>query len=195
MRFMRKTAGYSLLDHHRNVDILKELKIDSIVHYLQQYRLQWQTDVKRRIALDGPGRFCRIVNDELRDADIVRLEWPACSPDMNPIQQAWSRSKQAVFGRPDGPRNRRDLCRIGIEEWDNLDQQWLNELKDGKMSPGSSTESYPAFAHIGLRKTPEKKPHSSNLPQPGFEPGPPGFAARRADRYSTDMDCVCMNYT
>ncbi|KAJ4445812.1 hypothetical protein ANN_12497 [Periplaneta americana] len=52
------------------------------------------------------------------------------------------------------------------------------------MSPGSSTESYPAFARIGLRKTPEK-PQPGNLPRPGFEPGPPGFAARRADRYST----------
>ncbi|KAJ4449277.1 hypothetical protein ANN_00675 [Periplaneta americana] len=37
------------------------------------------------------------------------------------------------------------------------------------MSPGSCTESYLAFAHIGLREN----------------PGPPGFAARRADRYST----------
>ncbi|KAJ4446318.1 hypothetical protein ANN_13013 [Periplaneta americana] len=27
-----------------------------------------------------------------------------------------------------------------------------------------------------------------NLPRPGIEPGPPGFAARRADRYSTDVD-------
>ncbi|KAJ4427316.1 hypothetical protein ANN_24936 [Periplaneta americana] len=28
----------------------------------------------------------------------------------------------------------------------------------GKISPGSSTESYPAFAHIGLRENPRKKP-------------------------------------
>ncbi|KAJ4429756.1 hypothetical protein ANN_21960 [Periplaneta americana] len=54
----------------------------------------------------------------------------------------------------------------------------------GEMSPGSSTESYPAFARIGLRKTPEK-PQPGNLPRPGFEPGPPSFTARRADRYST----------
>ncbi|KAJ4435567.1 hypothetical protein ANN_18183 [Periplaneta americana] len=53
------------------------------------------------------------------------------------------------------------------------------------MSPGSSTESYPAFARIGLRKKPRKKPQPGNLPRPGFEPWPPGFAARRADRYST----------
>ncbi|KAJ4449529.1 hypothetical protein ANN_00930 [Periplaneta americana] len=26
------------------------------------------------------------------------------------------------------------------------------------------------------------------LPLPGFEPGPPGFAARRADRYSKGVD-------
>ncbi|KAJ4426673.1 hypothetical protein ANN_26471 [Periplaneta americana] len=55
------------------------------------------------------------------------------------------------------------------------------------MSPGSSTESYPAFARIGLRETPEK-PQPDNLPRPGFEPGPPGFAARR-DPYSTGVDC------
>ncbi|KAJ4439756.1 hypothetical protein ANN_07884 [Periplaneta americana] len=58
----------------------------------------------------------------------------------------------------------------------------------GEMSPGSSTESYLAFARIGLRKTP-KKPQPGNLPRPGFEPGPPGFAARRADRYlNVDYD-------
>ncbi|KAJ4450934.1 hypothetical protein ANN_02369 [Periplaneta americana] len=53
------------------------------------------------------------------------------------------------------------------------------------MNPGSNTESYPAFARIGLRENPGK---NLNLPRPGFEPGPPGFAARRVDRYSTGMD-------
>ncbi|KAJ4450346.1 hypothetical protein ANN_01766 [Periplaneta americana] len=73
----------------------------------------------------------------------------------------------------------------------------------GEMSPESNTESYPAFAHIGLRENPGKnlnqslmlagnefqslvrigsrenpgkKPQPGNLPRPGFEPGPPGFA-------------------
>ncbi|KAJ4436934.1 hypothetical protein ANN_17066 [Periplaneta americana] len=35
---------------------------------------------------------------------------------------------------------------------------------------------------------PRKKPQPGNLPRPGFEPGPPGFSARRADRYSTGVD-------
>ncbi|KAJ4433431.1 hypothetical protein ANN_15694 [Periplaneta americana] len=55
------------------------------------------------------------------------------------------------------------------------------------MNPASNTESYPAFAHIGLRENPEK-PQLGNLPQLGIEPGPPGFAARRTNRYSTGQE-------
>ncbi|KAJ4446425.1 hypothetical protein ANN_13121 [Periplaneta americana] len=54
----------------------------------------------------------------------------------------------------------------------------------GDMSPGSSTESYSYWVEGKSRK----KPQPGNLPRPGFEPGPPGFAARRADRYSTGVD-------
>ncbi|KAJ4443340.1 hypothetical protein ANN_05008 [Periplaneta americana] len=55
------------------------------------------------------------------------------------------------------------------------------------MSPESSTESYPVFARIGLKENP-RKTQPGNLPRPGFEPGPPGFAARRPNRYSTGVD-------
>ncbi|KAJ4431719.1 hypothetical protein ANN_20321 [Periplaneta americana] len=56
------------------------------------------------------------------------------------------------------------------------------------MSPGFSTEGYPVFARIWLRENPGKKPQPGNLPLQGFEPGPSGFVARRADRYSTGVD-------
>ncbi|KAJ4439600.1 hypothetical protein ANN_07728 [Periplaneta americana] len=56
------------------------------------------------------------------------------------------------------------------------------------MSPGSNTESYQAFAHIRLRENPGKKPQPGNLPLQGIEPEPPGFAARRANRYSTGVE-------
>ena len=38
-----------------------------------------------------------VVNDFLLDKDIARLEWPACSPDTNPIEYAWDRLKRAVY--------------------------------------------------------------------------------------------------
>ncbi|PSN57951.1 Paramyosin [Blattella germanica] len=36
MRFMRRTAGCSLLEHHQNAEILEEIKIDPITEYIQQ---------------------------------------------------------------------------------------------------------------------------------------------------------------
>ncbi|KAJ4444954.1 hypothetical protein ANN_06753 [Periplaneta americana] len=39
------------------------------------------------------------------------------------------------------------------------------------MSPGSSTESYPAFARIGLRRKPRKKPQPGTCPDRDSNPG------------------------
>ena len=71
-----------------------------------------------------------LVNEFLHDNNIAKLEWPAFSPDMNSIEHASDTLKRAVFGRDDPPTTLRDLRRIAIEEWDNLDQQGLDELMD-----------------------------------------------------------------
>ena len=63
-----------------------------------------------------------LVNMFLQRARITRMEWPACSPDTNPIEHAWDLLKLAVFGRRQRPRTLRELLRIAIKEWDNLDQ-------------------------------------------------------------------------
>jgi hypothetical protein len=40
MRFMRRTAGYTIPDKKINKHILEELQIEPITTYLQQYRAQ-----------------------------------------------------------------------------------------------------------------------------------------------------------
>ena len=61
-----------------------------------------------------------LVNEFLHDNSIARLEWPACSPDMNPIEHAWDTLKRAVFGRNDSQTTLRDLRRIAVEDLDEL---------------------------------------------------------------------------
>ncbi|KAJ4432813.1 hypothetical protein ANN_21452 [Periplaneta americana] len=80
------------------------------------------------------------------------------------------------------------ILRRFINILDYLVSEWDEGDNAGEMSPWSSTESYPAFAHIGLRENPGKKPQPANLPRPGIEPGPPGFMARCANRFSTNVD-------
>ena len=48
-----------------------------------------------------------LVNEFLHDNKIARLEWPASSPDMNPIDHVWDTLKRAVFGRDDPPTTQR----------------------------------------------------------------------------------------
>jgi hypothetical protein len=38
MKFMKHTAGYSLLDHRRNEDILEELRVDPYRNILVKYK-------------------------------------------------------------------------------------------------------------------------------------------------------------
>lgn len=47
MRFMRRTAGYTRMDHIKNFDIMKELQIEPITEYLQKYRQNWRSHVIR----------------------------------------------------------------------------------------------------------------------------------------------------
>ena len=72
-----------------------------------------------------------VVNDFLLDYDITRLEWPACSPDMNPIKHAWDRLKRANIALMnlwivyhDGYRH------ASMQEDVLLGQQCLDELVD-----------------------------------------------------------------
>ena len=62
---------------------------------LQPYR---QNFAEELVLMDDNSRLHRahLVNKFLHD-NISRLEWPACSPDMNPIDQAWDTLKRAVL--------------------------------------------------------------------------------------------------
>jgi hypothetical protein len=47
MKFMRRTAGYSLLDHRRNEDILEELRVDPVKKKLAQCKQKCLNHVSR----------------------------------------------------------------------------------------------------------------------------------------------------
>lgn len=72
----------------------------------------------------------QVVNDYLNGTDIARMDWPAMSPDMNPVEHAWDQLKRAIRGRRHPPESLDELRRAAIEEWDNLPQQRLDHLVD-----------------------------------------------------------------
>lgn len=59
---------------------------------------------------------------------IRRMDWPACSPDMNCIEHAWSFLRRAISNRPHHPLTIQELRNAALEEWDNLPQESLDAL-------------------------------------------------------------------
>ncbi|KAJ4439354.1 hypothetical protein ANN_07476 [Periplaneta americana] len=74
-RFMRRTAGCSLLEHRKNVDILQELKMDPIVNFVQQYRLQWKKHVERMDRTRWPKQILTYVPRGKRKLGRPRKRW------------------------------------------------------------------------------------------------------------------------
>ena len=69
-----------------------------------------------------------VVDRYLDDNGIDRLEWPAKSPDLNPIEHVWDMIGRAVRGRANQPRTLAQLGRALQEEWDKIPQQAIRNL-------------------------------------------------------------------
>lgn len=67
-----------------------------------------------------------LVMDLLDDYDIEVLDWPARSPDLNPMENIWSFLKSQVYKR--NPKTVDDLEDFIFQEWDNLDDQMVGAI-------------------------------------------------------------------
>nr|CAH7758233.1 unnamed protein product [Callosobruchus chinensis] len=70
----------------------------------------------------------RAVQQALENGNIARLERPAMSPDMNPIEHVWDYVSRAIFNRNNPPRSTQELIVAATEEWVNIPQEVINNL-------------------------------------------------------------------
>lgn len=73
----------------------------------------------------------RVVTDYLDAVNIQRLQWPARSPDMNPIEHVWDNLKRRIRSRTPAPRTISELKTAAVEEWENIPQSDIQDVMDG----------------------------------------------------------------
>jgi DDE superfamily endonuclease len=69
-----------------------------------------------------------VVQTYLRNHQIQTLPWPACSPDLNPIEHLWDKLGRAIKTRPNPPMTLEELEIALVEEWQRIPQEDIRRL-------------------------------------------------------------------
>ncbi|GFX73507.1 transposable element Tcb2 transposase [Trichonephila clavipes] len=77
-----------------------------------------------------PPHRANLVEDFLFEEGIVRMEWPACFPDMDPVEHVWDTLGRRVADRRPPPQTLQELERAHLEEWDRILQLVINSHID-----------------------------------------------------------------
>ncbi|GFT81560.1 transposable element Tcb1 transposase [Trichonephila clavipes] len=71
-----------------------------------------------------------LVEDFLFEEGIVRMEWPAYSPDMNPIEHVWDALGRQIAGLQPPPQTLQEQEKDLLEGWDRVPHLVINSLID-----------------------------------------------------------------
>jgi transposase len=75
---------------------------------------------------NAPCHVSRATRNFFEEEGIELLPWPACSPDLNPIENLWSIMKQNVGIR--FQKTKTELEAFSIDEWSKIPQETVKKV-------------------------------------------------------------------
>lgn len=70
----------------------------------------------------------RVVNEFMQHQQVVRMDWPARSPDLNPIEHLWDVLGRRLRMNPRQPNNLTELFQNLQQEWESIPQETVRRL-------------------------------------------------------------------
>lgn len=99
---------------------------------LQQYLLPFIKKFRRHPLIfqqdNAPIHKSASTTNWLRSKKINLMEWPACSPDCNPIENVWSILVRRIYANGKQYNNTNELKTAISTNWDSLEQEVLDNL-------------------------------------------------------------------
>jgi transposase len=77
---------------------------------------------------NAPCHKARATMDEIRRRGIKILDWPAMSPDLNPIEHVWAWMKDYIQNHYPRPASEAELKRQVLEAWNAVPEDFLLHL-------------------------------------------------------------------
>jgi len=114
--FNRRTKLYVINGNLNSHCYIDEILRPIVMSFLRRIGLRpiYQDDNAR------PHRG-RMINDFVQQNNIVRMDWPANSPDLNPIEHIWDELGRRTY-RNNPPQTLNDLRYRLVQEWQNIPQ-------------------------------------------------------------------------
>jgi len=110
------------MDAVKYVDILKSSLIGTLHDFgIKPHAIYFQQD-------NDPKHMSKLAKDFLESKHIDILDWPPSFPDMSPIQNAWDHLDHRICLRDPLPTNLDQLWAALEEEWEKLDQKYIDKL-------------------------------------------------------------------
>jgi len=77
---------------------------------------------------NAPSHRANLVSEYLESEDIQRMQWPARSPDLNPIEHLWDVMGRRIAAHHNAPRTLQGLKDSLIKEWNLIPNDIINNL-------------------------------------------------------------------
>jgi len=68
----------------------------------------------------APAHKAKSIKIWISEFGVGELDWPAQSPDLNPIEHLWDKLKRRLRARPSRPTSVPDLTNALLEEWSKI---------------------------------------------------------------------------
>jgi hypothetical protein len=108
------------LNARRYIDEVLQTQIQPRAHAGGENFVLMQDNARPHVA--------RIVTDYLQEQNIAIMQWPACSPDMNPIEHLWDELGRRIRNRQNAPITLLELENALLEEWRQIPQENIRRL-------------------------------------------------------------------
>lgn len=69
-----------------------------------------------------------LLSNFLNEVGMSTMDWPALSPDLNPIEHLWDQLKRRVRARDPAPSTLGEFKTALLEEWNNISQEDVKKL-------------------------------------------------------------------
>ena len=80
---------------------------------------------------NAPAHRARTVGTFLEDQGVEHLPWPACSPDMNPIENLWAEVTRRINNLDHQPTNVNELRLAVNDAWADIPLNTQTTLSEG----------------------------------------------------------------